>query len=229
VAEFFAPADSVVDPLNDFSIVADYMNMRIQNENPGNFGGDSARAQRINIDPGFIIYRFKELKNFEIEFWTYINDLSELKIYVSEDGINFTEMIKKTISVSKLGNRTKTVYTTMESVPGNMDFVKFELIGGDANWKAQIGSVNLSWWGDEKNITSENVIETGDFMIYPNPVSEKLYLKKSFEWVAFEIYSLTGAKIFSGVSTSEINVSNLPSGVYFLKLTGKAITRFVKQ
>ena len=73
-----------------------------------------------------------------------------------------------------------------------------------------------------------------NLVLYPNPVSDKLYIS-SDNTVAesTSIYSLTGKKILEAVNeTNSINVSALSKGMYFLELTsseGKTVKKFIKK
>jgi hypothetical protein len=78
-------------------------------------------------------------------------------------------------------------------------------------------------------------IETGSsFMVYPNPTKGQLTVKCSSESeMTLELADLFGKSILNGVEFSnqtEVDLSNLPSGVYLLKLTdpnGNQITKRV--
>jgi hypothetical protein len=73
------------------------------------------------------------------------------------------------------------------------------------------------------------------FEIYPNPVSDKLTIEAQASIDKLEIYNLIGALVYSQSDCSnkmEIAVDNLPSGIYFLRLTmgdGTQVLRFVKE
>lgn len=77
---------------------------------------------------------------------------------------------------------------------------------------------------------TDNILEKTQ--IYPNPVtSGKIYINtESSSTKIIEIYDMLGKKIFFTDMTSyqkELNISNLKSGVYLLKVTDKenSITR----
>ncbi len=82
-------------------------------------------------------------------------------------------------------------------------------------------------------------LSTSDFTlnniaIYPNPVSDKLYI--SSENIAIEsisIYSLTGKKVADETNkTNSIDVSTLSKGMYFIEISsasGKSIKKFIKK
>ena len=55
---------------------------------------------------------------------------------------------------------------------------------------------------------------------YPNPVKDKLTITSLFRLNSYEIYNILGAKVAQGQASgniSEINTSDLQSGVYFVK------------
>jgi choice-of-anchor B domain-containing protein len=79
--------------------------------------------------------------------------------------------------------------------------------------------------------TSLSELESEKLTFWPNPVSTELNVISSNPLGNVCIYDLTGRKIitkFVGIATKyQVNVSGLPSGVYFLK-SEKETTRFVK-
>ena len=71
--------------------------------------------------------------------------------------------------------------------------------------------------------------------IYPNPVNDKLIIEANEAISNVEIYNLTGALVISQECNSEkveMEVSELQSGVYFIRMTtanATEIRRFVKE
>lgn len=79
--------------------------------------------------------------------------------------------------------------------------------------------------------TGIHVIDANDIIISPNPASDKLYISNFPSNATLTITDMTG-RIISTHSSSEIKVSELPSGVYILQIqnTDETITKkFVKQ
>ena len=82
-------------------------------------------------------------------------------------------------------------------------------------------------------------VANGQLAIYPDPVTEKLYVKHfmfSDKTFAISIYNVLGDKIISGLettsNTTEIDVTILPSGLYYLELStsDKTLrTKFIKE
>ena len=65
--------------------------------------------------------------------------------------------------------------------------------------------------------------ETAECSVYPNPVSGTLYIESNMEHLSFALYNAMGQQVIRGetAGTHQINVSNLPKGLYFLQLCGE--------
>lgn len=72
--------------------------------------------------------------------------------------------------------------------------------------------------------------ETSAYLsVYPNPVRSKMKVKSTTPFMKYSIYDLSGQKLRAGkISNNVINVNNLKSGLYLLKLDNQ-IVRFVKE
>ena len=83
--------------------------------------------------------------------------------------------------------------------------------------------------GIEENVAS--------FNIYPNPVNDKLYIETEVEVEEVVVYAITGVIVGqqSTVNSQQsvtIDVTNLNSGVYFVKVVtenGESVQRFIKK
>ena len=87
----------------------------------------------------------------------------------------------------------------------------------------------------EFNLTTTSISESTAFFnqIYPNPTSSQLIIKSDFDIKNISISDLTGKmlKLITPISET-IDVSYLPSGIYFIKLSGEQntiIKKFIKQ
>ena len=58
--------------------------------------------------------------------------------------------------------------------------------------------------------------------IFPNPVLSSLYIESNLHIETLQLYNAIGVKVFDIPFTSELNMSCLPTGLYFLRFTGKA-------
>ena len=89
---------------------------------------------------------------------------------------------------------------------------------------------------DATSLTEENI----SFNIYPNPVNDKLYIETQTQTLTVEIYDIYGRQqsmvngqqsMVNGQQSTVIDVTNLNSGVYFVKVVtseGETVKRFIK-
>lgn len=77
--------------------------------------------------------------------------------------------------------------------------------------------------------------QNNQIMVYPNPVNDKLAVESSSDIDLIEIYDLKGNLVISKTDCAnkvEIQTSDLPAGVYFIRLSTQKATetrRFVKE
>ena len=88
----------------------------------------------------------------------------------------------------------------------------------------------------ETTLPEESIAELASaFNVYPNPVNDKLYIETEVEIEEVSIFDIYGRRQeLSAVSCqpSAIDVSNLNSGVYFVKIVtenGEVVKRFIKK
>lgn len=86
----------------------------------------------------------------------------------------------------------------------------------------------------EVEVTSVNELSR-TVGIYPNPVNDKLTIEAQVDLGTVEIYNLMGTSIYSQrdcANKVEINTADLPSGIYFIRMTNDKTSetrRFVKE
>jgi len=74
--------------------------------------------------------------------------------------------------------------------------------------------------------------EDFSFNIYPNPVTDNLYINVNGSYETFKIFNATGQSVKSGDAVSTINLQAIPRGIYFLQLntSDSVLTRkFIKK
>ena len=75
----------------------------------------------------------------------------------------------------------------------------------------------------------------GEFIIYPNPTTENLFISKRFLNYNYEIYSLRGILVKNGkIYNNIIHLAELKPGIYFMKIIGNEhknseIVKLIKQ
>ena len=75
-------------------------------------------------------------------------------------------------------------------------------------------------------------LENTNMKVYPNPATSVLFLEGLDDYERIEIFSVGGAKIKSQESGNEINVNDLPKGLYFMMIHSEKniyATKFMKQ
>ena len=81
--------------------------------------------------------------------------------------------------------------------------------------------------------TSINTNTTRANFVYPNPTDGLLVINSSDEINVIDIYSLTGSLLTSfngdGSTQQEINLADLASGVYFVKIHHKNTIKVIKR
>jgi hypothetical protein len=70
--------------------------------------------------------------------------------------------------------------------------------------------------------------------VYPNPVTNILYINNATLFTSYNIYNMIGTHFLNGMLTSSINVQSLPAGIYFLKIhnlynNNEKIFKFIKK
>ncbi|MFN8437449.1 MAG: T9SS type A sorting domain-containing protein [Cytophagales bacterium] len=95
------------------------------------------------------------------------------------------------------------------------------------NGSVDKGETDPNLASDDKKVTSviDNTITNNELSVYPQPaVGSTINVNQAGN---YEIYSQTGTLINKGYSDGTLNVSELTSGYYILKMNGKVIS-FIK-
>jgi len=77
------------------------------------------------------------------------------------------------------------------------------------------------------SVNSQPENENSDFHIFPNPASEKINVFGAISPHPIKIYNLTGELVLESECKSEIDVSNLSTGIYLIK-SGNKVIRLIK-
>ncbi|TXK73049.1 T9SS type A sorting domain-containing protein [Mesonia sp. K4-1] len=98
--------------------------------------------------------------------------------------------------------------------------------GTYANWTAQ-GAYHYS----ETCTLSSEAFNKIDVQLFPNPATEHFQLKTNEEIKSLTVYSLNGKEILKFQNQNTYDVSQLPAGIYFVKmetLNGTGIQKLIK-
>ena len=78
----------------------------------------------------------------------------------------------------------------------------------------------------------EAVTELNSLNVYPNPVSEQLFVPSDFSKFSYSIFDVMGKEVKTGTAEGSLDVSSLTNGFFTLFIqteNGESATRFVKQ
>ena len=121
----------------------------------------------------------------------------------------FTGSQEKTLQTSY----PQTPYTFSFDVPDGTTDIQFQLPCGQ-----DIGT----YYFDNFSVTQETLSKkdlSQNINVYPNPVSNKLYIQKDVSVVAASLYDINGKKIKSlDGQKNEYDLSFLKNGIYFIKI-----------
>ncbi|MEC3908817.1 T9SS type A sorting domain-containing protein [Tamlana sp. 2201CG12-4] len=74
--------------------------------------------------------------------------------------------------------------------------------------------------GDGSLLSNEDV-SVANTKLYPNPVNDVLNIAGVKNIKNTELFDVTGKKVYQGTTTNQIDVNNLPKGLYLLKIRSK--------
>jgi uncharacterized delta-60 repeat protein len=107
-------------------------------------------------------------------------------------------------------------------------------IGGQFNsYNGNNNSAHLIALHTENSLGTTNLNDSNSIIIYPNPVSDVLYIESNElnSIKALKIFDLQGKLILKGTNKT-INVSNLKNGLYIIKILtaeGEFVKKFIKK
>ncbi len=145
-------------------------------------------------------------------------------------------------TVYTVTKNTDTLYATQSDAYHNV--TRFMVITGKAEAikvSQENQNNNLDQQDSEQNNNSEQInnqnnalsssqIELVEYMVYPNPVEETIYIKgmNTNKAVPFEIVNSLGQIVQLGQTLGKINASSLTEGVYYLNIENKQV-KFLKK
>lgn len=85
-------------------------------------------------------------------------------------------------------------------------------------------------WGNPLNLSlgNDKLKEYKKLLVYPNPSSHKIAIQTELDFKTIEIQSINGQMMDRISIATDIDISHLPSGLYFLKLIGENQTETLK-
>ena len=197
-----------------------------------NDGGESAKSEEVCattlVEEGVEKpatpqnFTMKALVKNELQLsWDAVEGATEYNIYEGDE-------VKGTVSVTNVD------LADLESGKEYCFSVTAVNDGGESDKTEEVCETTLA---DEPEVPGEGVEEnTASFNVYPNPVNDILYIEAETEIEEVVVYDVYGrVQNLSNSATQQlsnsIDVTNLNSGVYFVKVVaenGETIKRFIK-
>ena len=133
----------------------------------------------------------------------------------------FMNMQAVNITVIRMSGEAKEVQqvSAIQFLPGQT--IQFTLTSGESTEMTGVRKISF----ENNDFTAiEDVSTPSTIRVYPNPTADMLIIDGVTAKQEIAIYSLNGAKVLSTQSqegTNTIQVSELPNGVYLLKLANE--------
>lgn len=147
----------------------------------------------------------------------------------SNSSVSFYEM---PLPIKVTGTGGQIAYLVLDHTSNGQTFAKtvgFPVASIQFNYENQILHKNSTVTKDTSILAVESLDKDG-VKVFPNPVKSQLSISGLTKDENFEIYSLDGKLVKTGIFSSKqnINVNSLAKGVYLIKIDGKSI-KFVKE
>ncbi|WP_211326569.1 DUF7594 domain-containing protein [Paenibacillus flagellatus] len=136
----------LTDPLDNFSLVHERSNARIETADAPYFGGDTKRMTRNTTAPGVLIYKTPyELRSFAVSSYFLTGyAVDHHAFYASPDGTTYTEIAPSVFPSGKpVANWQPFVYESF-ALPAGTHYLKIEVKGADKAWTPQVSKVTLN-------------------------------------------------------------------------------------
>ena len=204
--------------------IGDYVHYVIRFENTGTFSAQSIIIKDLIDTAKFDINTLVPLSGSAL-FTTEITEGNKVSFKFTNINLPFTPGTNTGYVVFKI--KTKTTLTAGDTFGGNAS------IYFDYNFPV----ITDTYTTTIQALNNPDFTFGSYFTLYPNPVNDILNINKkdSIEISSIHVYNVLGQLLVvipNAGNTSKIDVSNLPSGNYFLKIKsdkGMSSTKFIKQ
>ncbi|MDH7914147.1 choice-of-anchor Q domain-containing protein [Winogradskyella sp. SYSU M77433] len=165
---------------------------------------------------------------------TYTNSLIEGNTDTSNGNIDATGLIETDIFTDPTNGDFSLISDSPAVNAGNN--TAYTNAGGDltndtdlaGNPRVFDGTIDVGAY-ELQSTLSNNIVSTTDFMVYPNPTTNMLYIKTNLNNYSYEMYNIQGQKVMaSKQNVDTINMSQLATGVYVLQLKSHNKTQSIK-
>jgi hypothetical protein len=149
-----------------------------------------------------------------VEFeWNTVNDAEFYRFEISESNNFSTALLDTVLQLTSL------TYSNFKYETKYYWHVKAGISANETNW-----SEIFSFTTESDPISVNDFSEKENILIYPNPVSDILYIENRFiSATPYKIYNILGILVVEGMmnnleSSQKINIPNLTNGIYIIEI-----------
>ena len=136
----------------------------------------------------------------------------------------FANEITGCVAVSADGYKTSYVLANIQRIEINATDTEasMTILNKDGVYSSEYQKILFA----ESNTGIEE-LGISSFFVFPNPVSNTLYIQGVDEYAALEVFNLTGKSVIEGKGT-ELDVTSLNQGTYILRINNQYL-KFIKK
>ena len=153
----------------------------------------------------------------------------KIKLFLSMFAIffasqTFANEVTQCVAVSADGYKTSYVLADIQriEIKATDSKASMTILDKNGNYSAEYQKILFA----ESNTGIEE-LGISSFFVFPNPVSNKLYIQGVDEYAALEVFNLTGKSVIEGKGT-ELDVTSLNQGTYILRINNQYL-KFIKK
>ena len=193
---------------------------------------------------------FSQLYNFDLRVGDTVSFMIFPTLQKNKNIVSDIQTIK--INNENLKQQTITVYSDNEIITTLINVEKlgltsspFSFFWNEFSFGLQDGPIyNFRCYSDKftptinysmedcetlpKIVKTDDKEKETDFLLYPNPCREKLFISNLNQEVDFKIYDIFGKDVINGKTIAEIDVNKLQNGLYLLKVSDRILKIFLK-
>lgn len=206
--------------LSTGNFLANYTSAFMKIDSNGVAGSSSARSILYNYPLGFV--QPPNHASRRIHNGSYYVDVSgqyfpSNPLTIQKFNSSLTYACSSTVSVSYNSTSASSSFTIPANIPTITPVSSYTVFAYSASATAVPFTINPNFC----LVLNENGLEaeTNEISVYPNPAHDKLFItEKNYAVNSIEIFDLNGRNIKSAAKDSSIDISNLPNGIYFIRI-----------
>jgi hypothetical protein len=219
--------------LSTGNFLSNYTSAFMKIDSNGVAGSLSAKSMLYNYPLGFVQppnHASRIIHNGSYYFDISGQFFSNNPLTIQKFNSSMSYVCSSSVSVT-YNNSSVTSFTLPASFPPFAPIVSFNIPVHTSSTTNVSFSVNTNFC---TVLGVENVSDNiSGIEIYPNPASDKLHIsEKNYSVNSVEVFDVNGKNIKSIANDSSIDVSNLPNGIYFIRIKtdkGDFNKKFIKE